>query len=121
MPDDNKQNPEENRTPRPDEPVVPDDYNPTHDKDYPHDKADVAGPPQMDGGGKMRYEDDLRDAEGRDVGERRPGEFILPDDDNVTSDWTLPTREGGGWDKALDKPLEEQIDEPDSPDKRNLR
>lgn len=109
---------DEQRLPNPQDPQTPQDYDPTHDKEFPHDVADIEDADES-GGEKIRYEDDLRDEEGRPVGMRRPGEFILPDDENVDGEWTLPTRPGGGWDKALDKSLEEQIDEPVSEDETN--
>ena len=116
------ENDRKDKTPTPSDPLTPQDYDPTHDKNYPHEQADVAGDVHAHDAEKIRYEDDLTDEEGREVGMRRSGEFILPDDENVTGEgWTLPTRPGGGWDKALDHSLEEQIDEPESADKNKQR
>jgi hypothetical protein len=111
-----------NQIPHPNDPVTPRDYDPTHDKEFPHEETDISGDEHAHDAEKQRYEDDVTDEMGRPVSMRRPGEFILPDDENVTGEgWTLPTRPGGGWDQALEHSLEEQIDEPESPDKTNQR
>lgn len=110
-----KNNPE---VPNPENPVTPRDYDPTHDKEFPHEVADIEDADES-GGEKLRYDADMRDEAGRPVSMRQPGEFILPSDDDVDSEWTLPTRKGGGWDQALDTPLEEQIDEPVTEDETN--
>lgn len=112
----------ESKMPHPKNPITPDDYNPTHDKNYPHGQADIKGDKDQPLGDSPRYEDDVRDEEGRPAGMRRTGEFIVPDENNITGEgWTLPTRAGGGWDKALDTSLEEQIEEPETPNKTNQK
>ncbi len=113
-------NSNESKTPHPDNPVTPEDYNPTHDREYPHGQKDITGEKEVHLAEDPGYEDDVTDSEGRSVGMRRTGEFIVPDDNNVTGEgWTLPTRAGGGWDKALETSMEEQIDEPETPGKTN--
>lgn len=59
-------------------------------------------------------EDDANapDEFGRDASQRRTGQFIVPDeDDTADGGWTLPTRAHGGWERAVEKPFEEQLEE----------
>lgn len=107
------------KVPHPNDPVTPRDYDPSHDKEFPHENTDITGAENPND--RENYEDDLRDEKGRPVSMRRTGEFIIPDDENVDGEWTVPTREGGGWNKALDHPLEEQIDERESESKTNRK
>ncbi len=112
----------EPKMPHPNDPVTPDDFNPTHDKQFPHGQADIIGEKEVHLAEDPGYEDDMTDAEGRQVGMRRTGEFIVPDDNNVTGEgWTLPTRAGGGWNHPVEPSLEEQIEEPEGPNKTNQK
>lgn len=59
---------------------------------------------------------------GRDASQRRTGHFIVPDENEIPDGgWTLPTRANGGWEHALEQPLEEQLEEidPDEIDSQN--
>ena len=104
------------REPQPDNPVTPADYDPNHDKEFPHDQQDILGQPENPLVKEDTYETDITDEQGRPPGMRRTGQFIIPDDEETAGEgWTLPTRAGGGWDHPLDVSLEEQIDEPETP------
>lgn len=106
--------------PHPNDPQVPRDFDPTHDKEFPHEETDITGQTEDLPHDVQTYESDMTDAQGRKVGERQTGEFIVPDDNNVTGEgWTVPERKGGGWTKARETSLEEQIDEPDGPGETN--
>ena len=100
-----------------DDPENPRDYNPEHE--YPHEQSEIKSPPEKHLVEDPGYEDDVTDEKGRQPGMRRTGEFIVPDDNNIAGEgWTLPTRDGGGWDHPVEPNLEEQIDEPARLDKR---
>jgi hypothetical protein len=105
----------------PPEPGIPDDYE-TLGKEYPYEKEDLLGQePKHEGDNPAAYEHIQTDAEGRPPGMRRTGEFEVPDVDNneVTGEgWTVPTRAGGGWDQALDRPLEERLEEVDEDEEK---
>lgn len=104
------------RVPHPNDPVMPADYNPDHDKEYPHESTDITGEKEQHLVEEETYETDMRDEEGRPPSMRRTGQFIVPDDEETAGEgWTLPTRPGGGWDHPLEQSLEEQIDEPETP------
>lgn len=104
-------------------PVNPEDYNPTHDGEYPHDEHDITGEKEVHlADTSNAYEVDMTDEEGRQPGMRRTGQFIVPNDEDMAGEgWTLPTRAGGGWDHPVEPSLEEQIDEPDQSDKEKKR
>lgn len=109
--------------PHPNDPVKPEDYDPTHDKEYPHEEEDIVGEQvQHIAEESNQYEVDMTDEQGRPPGMRRTGQFIVPIDEDMAGEgWTLPTREGGGWDHPVEPSLEEQIEEPETPDKTNQR
>ena len=108
----------ERKVPNPDDPINPDDYNPTHDRDYPHDEQDIKGEKEVHlADTSNAYEVDMTDEEGRQPGMRRTGQFIVPIDEETAGEgWTLPTRAGGGWDHPVEPSLEEQIEEPETRD-----
>lgn len=109
-----------NRTPSPDDPVTPEDYNPEHEREFPPDQSEVRGENEHQGAELNDYEHDVTDEKGRQPGMRRTGEFIIPDGENSAGEgWTVPTRPGGGWDHPVEPPLEEQIEEPENPGKQN--
>lgn len=108
----------DSKTPHPDDPMTPRDYDPTHAKEYPPDEEEITGEKEKHLAEDPGYEDDMTDEKGRPVGMRRTGEFIVPDENNIAGEgWTVPTREGGGWDHPVEPSLEEQIDEPETPGK----
>jgi len=99
----------------PKDPITPKDYNP-EGKDYPHEPEDIIGEPDKGAVQDENYETETTDEEGRPVGMRRSGHFITPIDEDMAGEgWTLPTRAGGGWDHPVEPSLEEQIDEPETP------
>ena len=108
--------------PHPDDPVTPRDYNPDHDKQYPHDKSEITGEKEVHLAEDPGYEDAVTDEQGRQPGMRRTGKFIIPDEENSAGEgWTVPTRAGGGWDHPVEPSLEEQIDEPERQPKRKQK
>jgi len=106
---------DKNQIPHPFDPETPRDYDPTHDKEFPHENTDITGNEHTQETGAGGYDGDMRDEQGRDVSMRQPGKFIFPDENYVSGEgWTVPTARDHGWNKAMDHPLEEQIDEPDN-------
>ena len=55
------------RVPHPNDPVMPADYNPDHDKEYPHESTDITGEKEQHLVEEETYETDMRDEEGRPV------------------------------------------------------
>lgn len=100
----------------PNNPVNPEDYNPTHDGEYPHEQEDIKGEKEVHlADTSNAYEVDMTDEQGRQPGMRRTGKFIVPvEEDTAGEGWTLPTRAGGGWDHPVEPSLEEQIEEPEN-------
>ena len=104
-------NDNKNNTPHPDDPVKPEDYNPDHSREYPHELEEVTG--------VTDNHRDPSDYENRGTDEssrKKPGKMVVPpSDDNAGEGWTLPDRAGEGWQQPLEHTLEEQIDEPETP------
>lgn len=103
-----------NKTPNPDNPVVPEDYNPDHANNYPHGMQEVVGEKDKHPEPFDSYETDVRDENDRVPG--KPSKYIVPGEEDASGQgWTLPSSKGGGWEHPPEVPMEEQIEEPETP------